>query len=173
MDVCIADHGWSAAADHDSRGVVWIGAEHEFLRSNAELEKLLATFTHDQLAREAPSWNTPSGFKSDVLIKIRPQRETLVRKTGGMTALLFAARDGQIERAVIDLAETALLANRVGEAFDAVVTDMAEDHVRIQLCDQPVVARVSASKVLPGERITVRLDQADPERRSLAFTRVS
>jgi hypothetical protein len=25
MDICIAEHRWSAAADHDSRGVVWIG----------------------------------------------------------------------------------------------------------------------------------------------------
>jgi ankyrin repeat protein len=74
-----------------------IAAEHEFLRSNDEIEKVVASFTPDQLARESPSWNTPSGFKSDVMIKIRPQRETLVRKTGGMTALLFAARDGHIQ----------------------------------------------------------------------------
>jgi ankyrin repeat protein len=75
-----------------------IAAQHEFLRSKAELEKIVAGFTPDP-GREQPSWNTPSGFKSDVLIKVRPQRETLVRKTGGMTALLFAARDGQIEAA--------------------------------------------------------------------------
>jgi exoribonuclease R len=84
-----------------------------------------------------------------------------------------AARDGQIERAVIDLAEAALLANCEGQVFDAVVTDMAENDIRIQLCDQPVVARVSARHVLPGERIVVRLDMADPVQRRLAFTRVS
>ena len=76
-----------------------VAAQHEFLRSKEQLEKVVASFTPDQLARESPSWNTPSGFKSDVMIKIRPQRETLVRKTGGMTALLFAARDGQTEAA--------------------------------------------------------------------------
>jgi exoribonuclease R len=43
-----------------------------------------------------------------------------------------AARDGQIERAVIDLAEAALLAGREGEAFDAVVTDTGENGERIQ-----------------------------------------
>jgi ankyrin repeat protein len=82
-----------------------IEAEFEFLRSSDEIQKSVASFTPDQLARESPSWNTPSGFKSDVMIKVRPQRETLVRKTGGMTALLFAARDGQIQaaEALLDL----------------------------------------------------------------------
>jgi uncharacterized protein len=71
-------------------------AQHEFLRSNDEIERVLAGFTPEDLATERPSWNTPSGFRSDVTILARPQRETLVRKTGGMTALLFAAREGHI-----------------------------------------------------------------------------
>lgn len=81
-------------------------------------------------------------------------------------------RDGQIERAVIDLAETAILAGREGEGFAAVVTDMAENGARIQLCDLPVVARVVAHGVLPGTPIRVRLDAADPHRRTLAFSRI-
>jgi hypothetical protein len=36
------------------------------------------------------------------------------------------ARDGQIERAVIDLAEAAMLAGAKGDDFDAVVTDLGE-----------------------------------------------
>jgi exoribonuclease R len=43
------------------------------------------------------------------------------------------ARDGQIERAVVDLAEVALLANHEGQVFPAVVTDLAENGARIQL----------------------------------------
>ena len=82
------------------------------------------------------------------------------------------ARSGQVERAVIDLAEVAMLAGREGEAFDAVVTDLGENGARIQLCDLPVVARVSAHKALPGKRVRVRLDTADPLRRTLAFTRL-
>lgn len=83
------------------------------------------------------------------------------------------ARGGQIERAVIDLAETAVLANRVGERFAAQVTDVNENGARIQLCDLPVVARVSANKVAPGKRIEVRLEGVDPERRTLAFERIA
>jgi exoribonuclease R len=87
------------------------------------------------------------------------------------------ARAGQVERAVIDLAETALLAGRVGEYFDAVVTDLGESQntkgARIQLCDLPVTARTQARGVMPGDRLRVRLDRADPATRLLAFTRAS
>lgn len=83
------------------------------------------------------------------------------------------ARDGQIERAVIDLAEAAVLADRVGETFAAVVTDLDERGARIQLCDLPIVARTVARRVAPGEQIEVRLAAADPVRRTLAFTRVA
>jgi exoribonuclease R len=83
------------------------------------------------------------------------------------------ARGGQIERAVIDLAETALLTGRIGEQFDAVVTDLGETGARIQFCDLPVVARVDAHSVVPGKRLRVRLDGIDAERRALVLTRVS
>lgn len=83
------------------------------------------------------------------------------------------ARSGQIERAVIDLAETATLSGREEETFAAVVTDLGQNGARIQLCDLPVVARVSAHAVLPGASVRVRLDGADPDRRELRFTRVA
>lgn len=83
------------------------------------------------------------------------------------------ARDNQIARAVIDLAECAILAGREGEAFDAVVTDIGESGARIQLCDAPVVARTTAHSVQPGTRIRVRLLSADTEKRMLQFERLS
>jgi exoribonuclease R len=82
------------------------------------------------------------------------------------------ARDGQLDRAVIDLAETAVLAGREGQLFDAIVIDVADNGARIQLCEVPVVARVAAAGILPGTRLKVRLDAADPVRRSLTFSQV-
>lgn len=81
------------------------------------------------------------------------------------------ARSGQIERAVIDLAEAAILTGREGEHFAAVVTDQGESGARFQLCDLPVVARTTAHSVQPGERIRVRLESADPVRREVRFAR--
>ncbi|MFC0590190.1 RNB domain-containing ribonuclease [Novosphingobium aquiterrae] len=83
------------------------------------------------------------------------------------------ARANQIERAVVDLAEAAMLAGQEGKSFSAMVTDLGETGARIQLCDLPVVARTTAHAVTPGEKITVRLDRADPIRRELAFSRIA
>ncbi|MEO6716019.1 MAG: RNB domain-containing ribonuclease [Novosphingobium sp.] len=83
------------------------------------------------------------------------------------------ARDNQIARAVIDLAETAILSGREGEVFDAVVTDIGESGARIQLCEAPVVARTAAHSVQPGDKIRVRLLSADTEKRLLQFQRLS
>ncbi len=97
--------------------------------------------------------------------------EAFARLSGVMAKA--EAREGQIERAVIDLAEAAMLTGREGETFAALVTDIGEQGARIQLCDAPVVARVAAHNVLPGARIRVRLVTADPVQRRLQFERVS
>ncbi len=83
------------------------------------------------------------------------------------------ARDNQISRAVIDLAEAAILSGREGDTFEAVVTDIGESGARIQLCDAPIVARTAAHSVQPGDRIRVRLLRADSEKRQLQFERLS
>lgn len=76
---------------------------------------------------------------------------------------------GQIDRAVIDLAEAVMLQGKEGESFAAVITD-ADDHgVRIQLRDVPVVARLAMQGAAPGDAITVRLTEADPERQRIGF----
>jgi exoribonuclease R len=80
---------------------------------------------------------------------------------------------GQIDRAVIDLAEAVMLKDSVGKIIGAVVTDVDERGARIQLCDLPVVARVDAHGVAPGDIVHVRLTVADPEQRSISFQRVS
>jgi len=80
---------------------------------------------------------------------------------------------GQIDRAVIDLAEAVMLKDSVGEILPAVVTDVDERGARIQLRDLPVVARVAAHGVGPGDAFQVRLTAADPEQRSISFQRIS
>ena len=83
------------------------------------------------------------------------------------------ALDGQIERAVVDLAEAVMLTGCEGRVFPAIVTDVDERGARMQLRDQPVVARVAAHAVQPGDAITVRLIATDPERRVIQFERVA
>lgn len=80
-----------------------------------------------------------------------------------------AARDSRIERAVIDLAEAAMLAGLEGCAFNATVTDVQGETARLQLQDMPVIAGTRAPGAFPGETLRVRLTHADPARRSLEF----
>lgn len=79
---------------------------------------------------------------------------------------------GRIERAVIDLAEAAMLEGSEGDVLSAIVTDIDERGARIQLSDLPVIARVDASHVAPGDLLEVKLTAVDPVRRSLSFERV-
>ena len=78
-----------------------------------------------------------------------------------------------VDRAAIDLAEAVMLQPRVGEKFAAVVTDIDERGARIMLTDMPVIARVAASGVTPGDAIQVTLASADPATRQVGFTPAS
>ena len=83
------------------------------------------------------------------------------------------SRAGQIDRAVIGMAEAALLSGREGEVFDAVVTGVEARGADIQLCDLPVTARLAPAGLTPGDRVTVRLTGTDVARRSSAFALAS
>jgi exoribonuclease R len=76
------------------------------------------------------------------------------------------------DRAAIDLAEAIVLQSRVGEVFDAVVTDEDDRGARIQICDPAVVARAVARRVDPGDDIQVKLTAVNVSDRSIEFERV-
>jgi exoribonuclease R len=87
-----------------------------------------------------------------------------------LPALMAAVdhRDRELERAVLDYVEAAVLAHRVGETFDAVVTAVDERGATIQLAHPAVRARLGGKAPL-GERIRVRLTRADPATRTVSF----
>ena len=72
-----------------------IAAQREFLRSEEAIEKLLVDFHPDDVA------NRRKYRATEVEYLARPWFETLVGKTGGLTALLHAAREGHIETAEV------------------------------------------------------------------------
>jgi exoribonuclease R len=77
--------------------------------------------------------------------------------------------NGQIARAVIDLAEAVMLRGRTGQIFEAIVTDIDERGARIQLRDLAIVARVRTPGLEPGQDVRVRLTNVDTEIRSVTF----
>ncbi|MFF4252301.1 RNB domain-containing ribonuclease [Streptomyces sp. NPDC001663] len=75
-------------------------------------------------------------------------------------------RAGTVERECVDIVEAALLAGRVGEVFDGCVVDVDEHQPTVgtvQLESPAIIGRVEGGDRLPlGERLRVRLTQADP-----------
>jgi exoribonuclease R len=92
-----------------------------------------------------------------------------VRK--GLAALPDAMAKGDqrarmVERGVVDLVEAVLLQGREGETFDAVVVDNA----LVQLRDPAVRGHIPKDAAEPGSEVTVRLDRADPQARTVEFS---
>lgn len=77
---------------------------------------------------------------------------------------------GQVERLCIAQAQAWALAGRVGEGFDATVL-RAPNGVEgeVFVADPPVIARCVGSGLGEGHRVRVRLVEADPVRRDVAF----
>lgn len=83
-------------------------------------------------------------------------------------------RAGTVERECVDIVEAALLKDRVGELFEGCVVDVQEHEPTVgtvQLESPAVFARITGgSSPLPlGERLRVRLTQADPGTTKVEF----
>lgn len=82
------------------------------------------------------------------------------------------ARAGQVDAAVLELAEAVVLAGCVGETFDGTVTDIDQRGARIQIADPAVITRIPVNGLAIGETVKLHLDEADPSRRLARFSLV-
>ena len=80
------------------------------------------------------------------------------------------ARAGQVDAAVLELAEAVVLSGCVGQTFHGTVTDIDDRGARVQICEPAVLTRVPANGLEIGAAIQVRLDEADPARRLTRFS---
>jgi exoribonuclease R len=114
--------------------------------------------------REVPDW------VRDALPRL-PEVMSTTDRTSGAAA-----------RAAIDLTEAVILAGRIGEEFDAAVVDVDNHHGSgakgnrkggaVALVEPPVRARCEGEHLPLGERVRVRLTEADPVRRRVLFEAV-
>ncbi|WP_369367274.1 RNB domain-containing ribonuclease [Streptomyces sp. CG4] len=80
---------------------------------------------------------------------------------------------GTVERECVDIVEAALLKDRVGDVFDGCVVDVDEHRPTVgtvQLISPAVIGRVEGDRLPLGERLRVRLAQADPGTSKILFT---
>lgn len=88
-----------------------------------------------------------------------------------------ARRSGSFSRAGVDIVEIALLAPMVGQEFNAAVVELDSKDARrgeLMIADPAVRAQVRSDKPLPlAERITVKLLEADLNKRRIRFQQVN
>ncbi|MER6830253.1 RNB domain-containing ribonuclease [Streptosporangium sp. NPDC000563] len=103
-----------------------------------------------------------------------PVPQEIQRTMGELPEIMHATgrRAGGVERACVDLVEAFVLRERVGQTFDAVVIDVAEDRPwgQVQVTDPAVVARCDGEGLPLGEAVRVRLTRADPATREVRFS---
>jgi exoribonuclease R len=78
-------------------------------------------------------------------------------------------RAGELERQCVALMEAVALRDDVGASFDAVVVDVHEKGGGTVVLDEPAVRAPCDGQLPLGERVRVRLVEADPGRRSVRF----
>jgi exoribonuclease-2 len=79
----------------------------------------------------------------------------------------------KVERLTLKQAAAVLLAGRVGEHFDAVVTGVKPDATYVRLLDPPAEGRVVRGEagLDVGDRVCVTLVRTDPKRGHIDFER--
>ncbi|MCG8923814.1 RNB domain-containing ribonuclease [Lentzea sp. CC55] len=77
----------------------------------------------------------------------------------------------KVDRAALDQVEAQVLAGRVGQEFDAAVLRSHENDAEIFVAEPPVLAKCSGKDLPEGERIRVKLTEADPAERKVRFER--
>jgi exoribonuclease R len=135
---------------------------------------IAAEYTH----ATAPLRRLVDRYTGEVCVALcakQPVPDWVLAALPGLPATMQASghRAGQYEKAVLDLAEAAVLAPRVGETFDGAVVEVSSKDPRngiVIVRDPAVEAAVGAATALPlGADVRVKLVEADPSRRSVRF----
>ena len=78
-----------------------------------------------------------------------------------------------LDRAIVDLAEATVLAQRVGQTFTGVVVESGPKSGTVQLADPAVRGRLDAASAPLGQQVQVRLVEADCATRKVRFALAS
>lgn len=107
-------------------------------------------------------------FTNEVLLAIcgaYPIPEWAIEALPEIPSLMGRARDrdGRLERGLLDYMEAAVLADRVGDELEAVVSGQREDQMTVTIADPAVIASVSGRDLQLGAQIRVRVERVDLE----------
>lgn len=151
--------GYSAFNGSVPEVVTHAGVAAPYTHVTAPLRRLVDRFATEvclavTAGQELPSW----------LAEALPQLPSLMGASDSLAS--------KVERASLDQAEAWVLAGRVGQEFDAVVLRSGDNDAEVFVSAPPILAKCTGKRLPEGERIRVRLDEADPAERRVRFKAV-
>ncbi len=154
------------------RGAGYVSFHNHQIPEHPEHSAIASTYAHVT----APLRRLCDRFANEVVVALcadRPPPGWATEALEELPSLMGSARskDRNLERAMVDYVEAVVLSNRVGESFEAVVTnvDSNRDRGRIQLRDPAVVANLAAAGLELGQQVRVRLAGTNPTERHIDF----
>ncbi|UVS77243.1 RNB domain-containing ribonuclease [Actinokineospora sp. UTMC 2448] len=124
----------------------------------------------------APLRRLVDRFGTEVCLAVSADAEvpSWVREALPTLPALMEASDGlaaRVDRACLDQVEAWVLADRVGEEFDAVVLRANGDSAEVFVPDPPVLGKAAATELPEGRMVPLRLVEADPAARRVRFAK--
>lgn len=149
--------GYSAFNGSVPEVVTHAGVAAPYAHVTAPLRRLVDRFATEAClaitaGAELPSW----------LAEALPQLPSLMGASDSLAS--------KMDRAALDQVEAWVLAGRVGQEFEAVVLRAGDNDAEVFIADPPVLAKCAGKRLPEGERIRVRLEEADPAERRVRFT---
>jgi len=125
----------------------------------------------------APLRRLVDRFGAEVCLAVAADRDVPDWVSAALPELpnLMAGSDtiaARVDRACLDQTEAWVLANRIGQEFDAIVLRSEGSSADVFLPDPPVIAKCAGGNLPEGSTVRVRLTQADADARKVVFERV-
>jgi len=151
--------GYTAFSGSVPEVVTHAGVAAPYTHVTAPLRRLVDRFATEVCLAVSAGQELP-GWLSEAL----PQLPSLMGASDSLAS--------KVERASLDQVEAWVLAGLVGQEFEAVVLRAGDEEGEVFVSSPPVLAKCSGKRLPEGERIRVRLDEADPAERRVRFTAV-
>ncbi len=158
-----------AAAASGLRGAGYEAFHDGQIPDEPEHSAIASTYAHVT----APLRRLCDRFANEVLLAAvagRPTPDWAAEALDELPAIMneARARDRRLERAQLDFMEAVVLADRVGDEFEAVVTAARDGESTVQLEEPAVITRLDLDLEL-GDHVELRLVAVDPASRSIEF----
>jgi exoribonuclease R len=164
------------AAMLNSSTVLFRGAGYQSFSGGVPEDADHAALASDYAHTTAPLRRLVDRYSGEICVALcadRPVPTWVLRALDGLPEKMAAAerRAKMYERAMIDLLEVYLLADRVGETFTGTVieVDRGRNHGTVMIEVPAVEGRVTGDRLRLGQEVLVRLTSADYAKGAVAF----